>query len=61
MVKEYICPVCKDEIEVDTNENNLKCLSCNALLRVDTDAEFLDGSWHDRTTLTHVDYYGNTI
>lgn len=57
VVKQYACPVCDDEFETDGNETIINCPSCGSHLKIDYDAEFIDGMWRDRTTIRHINYY----
>jgi hypothetical protein len=41
------CPMCGAEIEFAPEEKLKFCGECGALLELDADAEFRDGSWHD--------------
>jgi len=48
----YNCPVCCDDISVHDNHHGiLKCSSCATRLRVERDAQFEGGMWHDLTRL----------
>ena len=51
MTKEYPCPNCEDEVELDGNVTELTCKSCGQQIKVDYDAEFDNGMWHDMTKL----------
>lgn len=51
-IREYPCPHCEDEIEVDGNETSRTCKSCGQIYHVNYDAEFVDGMWRDLTKLT---------
>ena len=42
----YSCPVCEREIELEADEYTAECV-CGALLELDADAEYVNGSWHD--------------
>ena len=61
MTSNYVnheCLHCGEEIPVDYSKPNIfnvfvSCSHCNTLFKVDTDAEFIDGMWRDRTTLIH--------
>ena len=50
---EYPCPNCDEEVVVEDNSKKelVSCPNCHLLLLVDRDGEFIDGSWHDRTSL----------
>jgi len=53
ITKELECPECGYEI-VDHNfgySKQLKCFHCHKTFSVEHDAEFVDGSWRDLTTL----------
>lgn len=53
----YECPCCEYEIKIGDLEqktNRVNCLNCNALFSIDTDAEFVDGAWKDRTKLVRI-------
>ena len=46
------CPECEAEVEhLPDNGELVTCGECNTLLRINYDAEFVDGRWVDRTTL----------
>lgn len=50
------CLQCGDEVPVDYSDSNIlnllvSCSNCGALFKVDTDAEFIDGAWMDRTKI----------
>lgn len=47
------CPGCGEEILVDYESGATKvvCPRCKALCTVESDAEFIDGAWKDRTKL----------
>jgi hypothetical protein len=53
-MKEYPCPVCGDAIEFDGNDITNVCKSCNTLIQINYDAEFVDGMWRDRSILNEV-------
>jgi len=36
---------------VDPNQDAVKCEGCQTQLKVEADAELIDGSWKDRTSL----------
>lgn len=42
------CPVCGDTM---TKEVLYSCENCQTQYRIDHDAEFIDGSWRDRSVL----------
>jgi transcription elongation factor Elf1 len=54
IIREYPCPYCEDEVEVSDNDCTVECKSCGSSLRVDRDAEQIDGRWKDLTTLTEI-------
>jgi hypothetical protein len=49
----YVCPVCDEWIEIVPGKEKgaFNCPWCHELLRLDVDAEFTDGSWHDLSKL----------
>jgi predicted RNA-binding Zn-ribbon protein involved in translation (DUF1610 family) len=49
----YECPVCGEWIEITPNKEKgtFNCPECYERLRLDVDAEFRDGSWHDLSKL----------
>jgi hypothetical protein len=47
----YFCPKCDEEVEVRPDQDSVTCSHCQSSLRVDSDASFDDGIWHDRTKL----------
>ena len=52
------CLHCGGEVPVDYSKPNIlnllvSCSNCGNLFKVDTDAEFIDGMWRDRTSLIH--------
>jgi len=51
MKNSYDCPRCGEEILVDPNQDAVKCEGCQTQLKVEADAELIDGSWKDRTSL----------
>ncbi len=57
-MKPHECQCCGEEIEVDYSKlrvnDKVRCPHCNAAYKVDTDAEFIDGTWHDRTKLWRI-------
>ena len=56
-MRTYECPNCGDDIEVRDKERlaeSVSCSSCKTFFGVDTDAEFLDGMWRDRTKLYEI-------
>lgn len=56
---EYPCPNCEEDVRVGLPAAKyVDCPSCKAKLEIHPDAEFEDGMWHDRTTLSIVDYEG---
>lgn len=46
------CPNCDVEIEFEPNAEKVVCSDCKTEFDRDIDAEFVDGSWKDRSTLT---------
>ncbi len=53
---EYECPVCNEWITVQLegeNDPHVRC-TCGQLLRLDADAEFENGMWHDLSKLVTV-------
>ncbi len=51
--QEYDCPVCEELVEVPYHENDaIQCPHCKHNLQVNRDADLVDGSWKDLTTLT---------
>ena len=55
ITREYPCPYCEDEVEIDGNELSGTCKSCGMPYKVDYDAEFIDGRWRDNTHLYKAD------
>jgi transcription initiation factor IIE alpha subunit len=53
MYPSYECPQCNDWIEIGPGKEKgtFNCPSCGEVLRLDADAEFRDGSWHDLSKL----------
>ena len=53
MHRDYECPKCGDWIELHTETSGtvFKCPWCNERLRLDADAEFENGIWHDLSKL----------
>ena len=48
----YECPKCEEWVEIlPTTGENLECPWCKVKLRLDTDAEFENGMWHDLSKL----------
>lgn len=53
---EYPCPECDDDVRVALPlAKYVICHNCHTQLEIHPDAEFEDGLWHDRTTLSVVD------
>lgn len=50
----YSCPVCADDVEVGEHSRIVICESCATKLRVDPDASFDGGLWHDLTRLVPI-------
>ncbi len=52
MKREYECPECSEDVEVDPDkQKQVQCPHCKVELTVNVDAEWEDGCWHDLTTL----------
>ena len=50
---EYECPECGEWVRVALPLSKYAdCKNCQAKLEIHPDAEFEDGMWHDRTTLS---------
>lgn len=50
---EYPCPECEEEVRVELPAGtHVTCTGCGTLLSIDADADFDEGGWHDRTTLS---------
>jgi hypothetical protein len=47
----YEAPCCGAEVEFAPEDKLKFCRDCGALLELDADAEFLDGTWHDLSQL----------
>jgi len=49
----YECPKCDEWIEITpgTKRDLFNCPWCGEKLRLDADADFENGSWHDRSKL----------
>jgi hypothetical protein len=53
---EYPCPNCEEDVRVPLPPSKYAtCPGCKKTLEIHPDAEFEDGLWHDRTTLSIVD------
>ena len=52
-MKTYECPKCGEDVAVDS-VNDTECPECHAKLRVNPDAEFVNGLWYDLTTLSEI-------
>jgi hypothetical protein len=53
---EYPCPNCEADVSVALPAGDYAtCDECKCKLEIHVDAEFEDGLWHDRTTLSVVD------
>lgn len=50
-MNEMECPNCGETIEMPDFPVQVTCLECQTDWLVDTDAEFTDGMWRDRTKL----------
>ena len=48
------CPTCDEDIDLDYSENQIECLDCGDVFRVDADFEFSDGMWRDCSTLKRI-------
>lgn len=55
MSHEMECPDCGELIEMPDFPVQVTCLECQNDWLVDTDCEFVDGCWRDRTKLVPVD------
>ena len=53
-VQTYSCPVCGDDVTAHDSAHSVKCRSCATRLRVDRDAQFEGGAWHDLTRLVPI-------
>ncbi len=52
----YSCPNCEADVSVALPlAKYAECLECKTKLEIHPDADFEDGMWHDRTTLSIVD------
>lgn len=49
---DYECPECGEWIWVPPLSKYVKCPCCKAQVAIHPDADFHDGHWHDRTTLS---------
>lgn len=49
----YECPVCEEWVEIlpTTPKDDFLCPWCQQRLRLDADAEFVNGSWRDLSKL----------
>lgn len=45
------CPKCDHEILFHMNAPTTQCQNCGASFKVENDADFVDGSWRDLTSL----------
>lgn len=53
---EYECPECGEDVRVELPAGKyVKCPECMSNLEIHADADFKDGMWHDRTTLSVAD------
>ncbi len=53
---EYPCPNCEADVRVGLPVSKYaECPECKAKLEIHPDADWFDGFWHDRTTLSIVD------
>jgi hypothetical protein len=52
---ELECPVCGRWNDIDDFQIQVDCTECQSSLIVDRDAEFINGSWRDRTKLLVVE------
>ncbi len=52
-MREYKCPKCEEDVLInEDNSTFVECLSCKSKLRINVDAEFINGRWIDLTTLS---------
>lgn len=52
MDRYYTCPKCGcEEVHIEHTHDITECPECHSKLKVDVDAEFYNGMWHDRTKL----------
>jgi hypothetical protein len=53
---DYPCPGCEEDVSVPLPPPKyVTCPECHAKLEINVDAEWFDGMWHDRTSLSLVD------
>jgi hypothetical protein len=48
------CPTCDEDIDLDYSENQIECLDCGDVFRVNTDYDFEDGMWRNLSTLKKI-------
>jgi len=48
------CPTCDNEIELDYSEDEIECLDCGDIFRINPDYDFSDGMWHNLSTFTRI-------
>jgi hypothetical protein len=53
----YSCPVCWEDVPIPDyiKYGPIKCYGCDTRLRIERDADFHDGMWHDLTRLIPID------
>lgn len=51
MKMELSCPECDRDIELDYDYTKVTCPGCGALLKLDMDAEYVDGQWRNLSSL----------
>jgi hypothetical protein len=63
MNPKYEAPCCGEWIEIlpTTDKDNMICPWCRKRLRLEIDAEFIDGHWHDLSKLVKTDYWDKPL
>lgn len=51
----YSCPICGEDVPVSFHHKIVHCPSCNCALRIEPDAQFEGGMWHDLTRLVPIE------
>jgi ribosomal protein L37AE/L43A len=51
----YSCPVCGDDVSILFHHKIVHCPVCNCKLRIEPDAQFEGGMWHDLTRLVPIE------
>ena len=48
------CPTCDQDIELDYSEDEIECLDCGDVFRIDADYDFVDGMWQNLSKLKKI-------